>query len=130
MKKTYTMIAALLAVAMIVLLTGCGAGAEKSPAGTENGLTGTWAYTDSENEFGAVYVLREDGAGTYTMTVGEQTVTYELRYRIDGDHLLVTYVNNEIFTEDDVFDSTFRFQGPDTLILEDSFGEELSFARQ
>ena len=59
MKKTYTMIAALLAVAMIVLLTGCGAGAEKSPAGTENGLTGTWAYTDSENEFGAVYVLRE-----------------------------------------------------------------------
>ena len=106
MKKTYTMIAALLAVAMIVLLTGCGAGAEKSPAGTENGLTG------------------------YTMTVGEQTVTYELRYRIDGDHLLVTYVNNEIFAEDDVFDSTFRFQGPDTLILEDSFGEELSFARQ
>ena len=75
MKKTYTMIAALLAVAMIVLLTGCGAGAEKSPAGTENGLTGTWAYTDSENEFGAVYVLREDGTGTYTMTVGEQTET-------------------------------------------------------
>ena len=95
----------------------------------ENELTGTWEYLDEENGMGAVYVLNGDGTGTYTMTVGEEEVTYELKYEISDGHLLVTYVNNDIFTEDDVFDNEFRFEDPETLIIKDSFDEEMTFVR-
>ena len=79
---------------------------------------------------GAVYVLEEDGTGTYTMTVGEEEVIYELEYEVEDGHLLVTYVNNDIFTEDDVFDNEFRFEDDGTLTIKDSFDEEMTFVKQ
>ncbi len=78
----------------------------------------------------ATYDLKDDGTGTYTMTVGEEEVTYELKYEVTEGHLLVTYVNNEIFTEDDVFDNEFSFQDADTIIIKDSNGMEMPFIRQ
>ena len=75
-------------------------------------------------------MLNEDGTGTYTMKVGEQEVTYELKYEVKDGHLLVRYVNNETFSEDDVFDSEFSLQDADTMIIKDTSGEEMTFVRK
>ena len=64
------------------------------------------------------------------MIVGDQEVTYELEYEVQDGHLLVVYVNNEIFSEDDLFDSEFTRPDANTLIIKDSLGEELTYIRQ
>lgn len=125
MKKFFTILAILMIFVMVLSLAGCGKKAE-----ADYSLVGTWEYMDEENGIGAVYVLNEDGTGTYTMIAGEEEVTYELKYEEADGHLLVTYVNNEIFTEEDVFDSEFHFEDADTLIIADSFGEEMTYVRK
>lgn len=128
MKKLTAFLAALLVFAMTLSLAGCGAKGEVK--GEENSLVGTWEYTDTEFGIGAVYVLNENGTGTYTMKVGDEEVTYELKYEVKDGHLFVTYVNNDIFTEDDVFDSEFSFKDVNTLVIIDSFGEEMTFIKK
>ena len=123
MKKLPAVLAAILVLVLMVSAAGCG-------KKTEPSLTGTWEYTDTDNAIGAVYVLNDDGTGTYTMKVGGQDTTYELKYENKDGHLLVTYVNNEIFSEDDVFDNEFRFEDDNTMIVKDSFGEEMTFVRK
>jgi uncharacterized protein (TIGR03066 family) len=112
-----------------VFMVACGGNSGGGDA-SENSLTGVWKYEDTENGIGAVYDLKDDGTGTYTMIAGEEEVTYELKYEVQDNHLLVTYVNNDTFTEEDVFDSEFSFQDANTLIVKDSFGEEMTFVRQ
>ena len=123
MRKLRTIIMAMLVIAMAVSVAACG---KKS----DNSLVGVWEYADTESNLGAVYDLKEDGTGTYTMKVGETEVTYELKYEVKDGHLLVTYVNNDIFTEDDVFDNEFRFEDDGTLTIKDSFDEEMTFVKQ
>ena len=123
MNKSRVILAALLVFSMIFSLTGCGKGNDTS-------LAGTWEYSEPENGIGAVYVLKDNGTGTYTIKVGETEVTYELKYEAKDGHLLVRYVNNEIFSEEDVFDSEFRFKDSKTLIIKDTSGEELVFVRK
>ena len=123
MKRISAVLGALLVFAMLLSLAGCG---KKE----ENSLVGTWEYSDTGSGIGAVYVLKDDGTGTYTMKVGDTEVTYELKYEVKDHHLLVTYVNNEIFTEDDVFDSEFSFKDANTLIIKDSSGMEMVFVKK
>ncbi|MBR4462108.1 MAG: hypothetical protein IKS51_05985 [Erysipelotrichaceae bacterium] len=120
MKKLFTV---LLALTMLLTVAACGKKGDSS-------LAGVWEYADTENDIGAVYDLKEDGTGTYTMKVGETEVTYELKYEVKNGHLLVTYVNNEIFSEDDVFDSEFSFKDANTLIIKDSDGMEMEFIKK
>jgi hypothetical protein len=108
---------------LAALLLG-GAALAESPS-----LVGTWTYSDDESGIDAVYDLKEDGTGTYTMIVGEEEVTYELKYEVQDNLLLVTYVNNETFTEDDVFENEFRFEDEQTLVIKDSFDEEMTFVK-
>ena len=122
MKKTRMIIAALLILVMIFAVTGCGS--------KENSLTGTWEYKDPDADMGAVYVFKIDGTGTYTMDVGGQSVTYEMKYEAKDGHLYITFVNNEVFSEDDVFDSEYSFKDAKTLIVNDSFGEQLTFKKK
>ena len=128
MKKTNVVITALLILAMVFCLMGCGG--SNGGSGTDTSLTGVWEYNDEANGIGAVYDFKNDGTGTYTMIVGEEEVTYEMKYEVGDGHLFVTYVNNEIFTEDDVFDSEFSFQDENTMIIKDSTGMEMTFLRQ
>lgn len=107
---------------LTILLAGCG----KKDAS----LTGVWEYSDAETGIGAIYNLKEDGTGTYTMKVGETEVTYELKYEVKDGHLLVRYANNEYFSEDDVFDSEFKLKGSDTLIIKDSSDMEMEFRKK
>lgn len=123
MRKLRTIIMAMLVIAMVVSVAACG---KKS----DNSLVGVWEYADTESDLGAVYDLKEDGTGTYTMKVGETEVTYELKYEVKDGHLLVTYVNNETFTEDDVFDSEFTLQDASTMIIKDSTGMEMTFNKK
>jgi hypothetical protein len=122
-KKNNSILAVLLGLIMILTVAGCGKTDQDS-------LVGTWEYSNQENGIGAVYVLENDGTGTYTMKVAEQEVTYELKYEVDDNHLLVTYVNNETFTEDDVFDNEFKLKDSRTLIIRDSTDEELTFVKK
>ena len=115
-----------LLTALVLLLSVAGCGGKK----TEASLTGVWEYSDEETGMAATYDLKDDGTGTYTMKVGEEEVVYELKYEVQDGHLLVTYVNNEIFSEDDVFDNEFSFQDDNTIIIKDSFGEEMTFVRK
>ncbi len=123
MKRISAVLAAVLVFVLILNVAGCSKKADAS-------LTGVWEYADEETGMSAVYDLKDDGTGTYTMKVGEEEVTYELKYEVQDGHLLVTYVNNEIFSEDDVFDNEFSFQDDNTLIIKDSFGEEMNFVRK
>ena len=120
MKKIITL---LLLAAIALSIAGC----SKKDG---HSLAGVWEYKDTENDLGAVYDLKDDGTGTYTMIVGETEVTYELKYEVKNSHLLVTYVNNEVFTEDDVFDFEFSFKDDNTLVIkDDSFGD-MEFVRK
>ena len=123
MKRCNAILAGLLAFVIVFAVAGCG-------RTDENSLVGTWEYTDTENSISAVYVLKDDGTGTYTMKVGEEDVPYELKYEVKDGHLLVTYVNNETFSEDDVFDNEFSFKDSNTLVIKDSFGEEMTFVKK
>ena len=123
MKKTKLILAALLVFAMVLAIAGCG---KKK----ENSIVGTWEYTDEENDIGAVYDLKEDGTGTYTMTVAGEDVVYELKYEVKDNHLLIRYVNNDTFSEDDEFDNEFSFKDSNTLIIKDSFDQQLTFVRK
>ena len=123
MKRISAMLAVVLVLVLILSVAGCSKKADAS-------LTGVWEYADEETGMSAVYDLKDDGTGTYTMKVGEEEVVYELKYEVQDGHLLVTYVNNEIFTEDDVFDNEIRFKNADTLIIKDSFGEEGTYLRR
>ena len=120
MKKLLT---ALLVFAMMLSAAGCSKKSDYS-------LVDVWEYEDTESGIGAVYDLKDDGTGTYTMKVGDQEVTYELKYEVKGNHLLVTYVNNEIFTEDDVFDSEFSFQDANTFVIKDDAFGDMTFVKK
>ncbi len=124
MKKN-RIFAMILALAMMLSFAACG-----GSSSNDNPLTGTWEYSDTETGIGAVYVLNDDGTGTYTMTVGEEEIVYELKYEDKDGHLLVTYVNNDTFSEDDVFDNEYTLKDDNTLIIKDSFGEELTYVRK
>ena len=126
MKKTNVILMMFIALAC-TFMVACGGSGENEG---DNSIVGLWEYSDDENGIGAVYDLKEDGTGTYTMIVGEEEVTYELKYEVSDGHLLVTYVNNEIFSEDDVFDNEFSFKDPNTLIVKDTGGDELTFVRK
>ena len=123
MKRISAVLAAVLVLVLILSVAGCSKKADAS-------LTGVWEYADEETGMSAVYNWKGDGTGTYTKKVGEEEVVYELKYEVRDGHLLVTYVNNEIFSEDDVFDSEFSFQDDNTIIIKDSFGAEMTFVRK
>ncbi len=125
MKKTNIVIIAILLVAIFICLMGCG-GSPKA----DYSLTGVWEYSDEVNGISSVYDFKDDGTGTYTMTVGGNVVVYEMKYEVNDGHLLIIFVNNDIFTEEDVFDSEFRFKDENTLIVKDSLGDDLKYIRQ
>ena len=123
MRKIKYYLAMALIVATVFMLTSCG---KKD----KDQIIGVWEYNDTETGMKAVYDLKEDGTGTYSLKVGDQEVVYELKYEVKKGHLLVTYVNNDIFTEEDVFDSEFSFKDSNTMIIKDSDGLEMDFKRK
>jgi hypothetical protein len=122
MRSLRKIITVLLALTVIMTATGC--------SGKSDPIVGIWKYEDTESGMTAIYDLRKDGTGTYTMNTGNGDVVYELKYELDNGHLLVTYVNNEIFSEDDVFDSEYKIMDADNLVVKDTFGTEMTFVRQ
>ena len=127
MKKFVILVLVLAMVCMF--MAACG-GSNDGGSDGDISIVGVWEYSDTENGIGAVYDLKDDGTGTYTLKVGEEEETYELKYEVSDGHLLVSYVNNEVFSEDDVLDSEFSFQDQNNMIIKDSFGEEMTFVRQ
>ena len=145
MKRTWIYILGLM---LGILLCGCGKGKEapagesapdSKPAGTvveetqetrDQSLVGIWDCYDREYGIYTSYDLKDDGTGTYTMNAGGDDVVYELKYTVKDGHLLVRYVNNDTFSEEDEFDSEFRIEDQDTVVIKDSFGMEMTFMRR
>ena len=122
MKTARKILVVLFAFFMILTTAGCGAKKED--------LFGVWEYTDTSTGMSAVYEFRDDGTGTYTMNVAGNEVVYEMKYEVSDGHLLITFVNNDTFSEDDVFDSEFKFKDENTLIVKDSLGDDLTYIRK
>ena len=120
-KGMRSILAALLILVLVAAAAGCGSKKNSNP------LTGTWEY--EEDGIKAVYVLNDDGTGTYTMDTDE-SVTYKLKYETKDGHLLVSYVDNDIFDESDVFDSEYTLKDDKTMIIKDSFGMEMTFVKK
>ena len=128
MKKAIVLV--LILVLACVFMAACGGSSDGGDAEGEPSIVGVWSYTDEETGIGATYDLKDDGTGTYSMIVGEEEVAYEIKYEVSDGTLLVTFVNNESFSEDDVFENEFSFQDANTMILKDSFGDEMTYVRQ
>lgn len=121
MKKVRILITALFAFLLMVSASGCTKKEE---------LFGVWKYTNEETGNGAVYELRDDGTGSYTIISGGTETAYEIHYNVERNHLLFVFTNHEEFTEDDLFDTEFKLKDADTLLIKDSAGNKLPFIRQ
>jgi hypothetical protein len=130
LKTNRKWLAVIMAVIMVcVMMSACGGSG--GGASADNSIAGTWNYEDTEYDISASYVFNEDGTGTNYINVGGQEVTYELKYEYKDDHLFITYVNNETFTEDDVFDFEVTFEDEQTIVLKDTAGgDEITYVRQ
>ena len=120
MKYLRKLFAFIAAFTLTVILTGCSRPAD---------LTGTWVYKDETRGIEAVYDLKEDGTGTYSVT-GSSSVMYELRYEVQNNHLLVSFLNSDTYSEDLVFDSEFKMKDDNTMVIRDSAGRDMPFIRQ
>lgn len=123
MKRIRTALAALLALALAFALSGCG-------SRSKNPLVGTWEYADPDRGMEAVYELKRDGSGSYTILIDGQRVSYALRYELRDEHFLVSFVDTGIFSEDEVFDNEFSLRDAKTMVIRDPGGEELTFIRK
>ena len=129
MKKALVLV--LILALACVFMAACGGSGNGGGSAADNSIVGTWNYEDTEYGIASSYVLNEDGTGTYYIKAGDQEVTYELKYEFKDSHLLVTFVNNEVFTEDDVFDFEVTFQDPETIVVKDTASEEeLTYIKQ
>ena len=87
-------------LASLLVLSGCG----------ETGIVGKWAYGSY------VYTFNKDNTCSYS--------TMECTYTVDGDKLSILYKGNTA-----PFETTFRIEGK-TLIIKDSFGNDVKYERQ
>lgn len=104
-------------VSSIFILGGCGKDYKKE-------LIGTWVFTDPDGAYSARYILKEDGTGTYTITVGEVSDEKNITYKTDGKVIYMTFENDT-----DVFENKYRIEN-NNLIVTDSFGTESVFVKQ
>ena len=124
MKKTIKSFAiVLLFAAFIFSLAGC----EKDNAPTNEekkapSLVGTWELKDPD--YTSIYVFNEDGKGTYTLTAGDESDTSAFTYKVEETKLLVTYEGDEEAT-----DLKYTLNG-NTLVIRDSFDEEMTFTKK
>ena len=124
MKRISLTMASLLMIALLLFGVAWAEAEAEAPS-----LVGVWTYTDEESDMGGIYDLKEDGTGTYTLIFGNEEVTFEIKYEIQDDLLLVNIINDEVFTEEDVMELEFRFEDEQTLIIKDSFEEEMIFVK-
>ncbi len=95
---------------LLIALTGCGESEAK-------GLVGSWAYKTSS---GYIYKFNSDKTGSYTAYGSERTFTYE----DSGTQVTILY-------DGDTDGSTFDYRIEDkTLIIKDSFGNDVEYVRQ
>ena len=110
-------------------LVGCGKEKDSFKETTKEEKTidtqviGTWDYTE-EDVMTAIYVLNEDGTGTYTITVGENTVEKTVEYYTkDG----VLYINYD--GEEDTYELPYSIKDGD-LVIVDSLGEDVVYVKK
>lgn len=96
-----------------LVLTGCGKEEMKDP------IIGTWEY---EGGLKAIYVFEEDGKGTYTL--GTDAAKQEITYTKDDKKIAITYGNSTV-----PFETEYKVED-DTLIIMDSFGNEVKYKKK
>ncbi len=74
----------------------------------EDSLVGVWTYEDSEAS--RVYTFNDDGTGDLTITSGDNVISWEFTYSVDGENIVIRRDGHE----DEVTDYVL---GDDTLSL-------------
>ena len=74
----------------------------------EDSLVGVWTYEDSEAS--RVYTFNDDGTGDLTITSGDNVISWEFTYSVDGENIVIRRDGHE----DEVTDYVV---GDDTLSL-------------
>lgn len=110
MKKTLLIAGlALMLVAFVVILTGCG-------SKKDQGIIGSWKYELG----GYVYTFNEDKTGNYAFGDTKMEFTYE----DDGSKVSILYTGNTSPLE-----LEYRIEG-NKLIIKDSFGSDVEYVKQ
>ena len=104
----------------LLIITACSSKENKNEI--DSNVIGTWEYT--EDSITATYIFKEDGTGTYTMTVEENTVEKEVEYYTKDGKLFINYDK-----EPETFELKYQKSGND-LIIYDSFDEELLYKKK
>ena len=118
MKKTILVIGLVFVLILSTLiLTGCGKKEEtktETENETANAVVGTWAYSTY------VYTFNEDKSGIYDVSGNVMKFTYE----DDGETLSIMYEGSTVPT-----DLKYRIDG-DKLIITDSFGSDVEYTKK
>ncbi len=110
MKKTLiSILVAVMLVASVFVLTGCGE--EGSKSSSSNPLVGSWKY----NGMDYTYTFNEDGTGSYS--------NMEFTYSTEGNQISILYTGNT-----EPFVTEYSIEG-DTLNVKDSLGHDTLYKK-
>ena len=85
-------------------------------------VIGTWEHNDEALK--AIYVLKKDGTGSYTMTVGENTVEKKVDYYTKVGQLFINYDKDP-----DTFELEYSIKN-NSLVIIDSLNEEVVYKKK
>lgn len=111
----------LIIIVGIFSLSACGKKKAETKVIDER-VIGTWKY--ESDYIIATYVFRKDGTGSYTITVGEETVLKTVAYYTENDTFYINYDEDP-----DTFELKYSVSNEGITII-DSLGDELLYEKQ
>ena len=116
MKKLLSIVSLFAIVMTALTLTGCGKNEKKDE---KPSIVGEWKV-ESEDNYDFRYIFNEDGTGRYVYPGSELRFTYEDK----GDRIVIVFDGNTV-------ESEFEYRIEDnTLIIKDSFGQDVRYNKQ
>ena len=107
----------------VIWITGCDKTEEVSEENNiDSNVIGTWEH--DEDSINAVYIFKEDGTGSYTITVEGNAVEKEVAYYTKDGKLFINFDKDP-----DTFELEYSIRG-NSLVVIDSLGEEVIYNKK
>lgn len=100
---------------LIFTLTGCFNKVDSK-------IVGTWEY--NENGMSAIYVLKDDGTGSYDITVADGNSFQKLTYETKDGKLFIIFEGDK-----DVFELPYKIRD-NSLVITDSLNQEVVYNKK
>ena len=113
MKKN--LLLGLITIITLIIVSGC------TNKNIDPKVVGKWKYTD--DDFSVEYVFKENGTGTYTLNIGDESESKNITYKNKDGKFLITFEKDK-----DVFENKYTIKNGN-LIIEDSFGEKITYIK-